>query len=258
MRTRRLFLVFMLLSLLAGSTKAEPGITVAVAANVQYAMHELKAEFVKETGIKLSVVIGSSGQLTAQIKEGAPYDVFISADMKYPNTLYKEGFAVDTPRIYASGTLVIWTMDKGIQFGKGLKILLDKKIKKIALANPRTAPYGVAAVNALKNLGVYEQVKYKLVYGESISPTNQFIVSKAVEAGFTAKSVVVSPRMKGKGTWKEIEPGLYDPIRQGCVILKHGYKNHKDASEKFYNFLFSNKAKVILSKFGYIAGEKSE
>lgn len=226
-------------------------IMVAAAANVQYAMQELKSEFTKETGIRTEIVIGSSGQLTAQIQQGAPYDIFISADMKYPKTLYKNKMAIEAPKAYAYGALVIWTMKKGINFDINLKELLSNRIEKIALANPRTAPYGVAAVQVLKYYGIYEQVKGKLVYGESISPTNQYIVSQAVDVGFTAKSVVMSPVMNGKGKWMEVSTDAYSSIEQGCVILKYGFENHKKGSKLFYNFLFSGKAKNILHKFGY-------
>lgn len=240
-----------LIAIIEINTIAKSKITIAVAADVQYAMNELKAEFTRETGIDVTVIIGSSGQLTAQIKAGAPYDVFISADMKYPQTIYSDKFAVDSPKVYAKGSLVIWTMKKGITFDKRLKTLLGKSINKIAIANPITAPYGAATVEALKYFGIYKQVKDKLIYGESIAPTNQFIYSKAADAGFTAKSVVLSPQMEGKGKWMEIESDSYKCIDQGCVILKYGYNNQKDESIKFYNFLFSKKAKNILSKFGY-------
>ncbi|MFZ0454907.1 MAG: molybdate ABC transporter substrate-binding protein [Ignavibacteriaceae bacterium] len=247
-----LILYFIFIIPLSENVSAQRQITIAAAANVQYAMEELKAEFKEETGIDVSVVIGSSGQLTAQIKEGAPYDIFISADMKYPLSLYSNKDAVDSPKVYAEGSLVIWTMRKGIRFDSELDVLLSDKVSKIAAANPRTAPYGIASIEALKHFGIYDKSKNKLIYGESISSVNQFIYSKAVEAGFTAKSVVLSPKMKGKGKWMEIEHDAYKPIKQGCVILKYGYINHKKESKIFYNFLFSAKAKSILSNFGYI------
>lgn len=228
-----------------------PQIKIAVAANVQFAMRELKTEFQKETGIKVETIIGSSGQLTAQITQGAPYDVFISADMKYPNTLFKNKLAIEKPKIYALGSLVIWTLDEKIKLSNIPDKLLDRKVKKIAIANPRTAPYGIAAVQALKHYGIYDKVKDKLVYGESISQTNQFIVSRTAEIGFTAKSVVMSPNMMGKGNWKEVDSSAYKPIKQGCVILKYGNDNHRKESQAFYNFMFSKEAQKILKKYGY-------
>ena len=246
--------IILLLTLLLFSTLSfaqSNQITVAVAANVQFAMQDLKTQFKKETGINIIIIIGSSGQLTAQIKQGAPYDIFISADMIYPKNLFENKFAVDTPKVYASGNLVVWSVKKGIKLSDNLKELLDNKIQKIALANPKIAPYGVATIEALKYFGIYKNVKNKLVFGESIAPTNQFIISGAADIGFTAKSVVMSPSMKGKGIWKEVNPLAYSPIKQGCVILKYGFKNHKIETEKFYNFLFSEKAKKILINYGY-------
>jgi molybdate transport system substrate-binding protein len=214
-------------------------------------MKDLKAEFEKETGIKTNVIIGSSGQLAAQIQQGAPYDIFISADMKYPKVLYNNGKAVKFPKVYAYGSLVIWTMKKGISFEDDYRELLKGDIQKIALANPRTAPYGVATVEALKYFKIYNRVTNKLVYGESISPTNQYIVSKAADVGFTAKSVVLSPAMLGKGTWKEIPPQAYHLIKQGCVILSYGFNHHRKEAQSFYEFLFSGEAMNILEKYGY-------
>ena len=249
--------ILIIIFLLFGSTNFAQSnqITIATAANVQFAMRELKNEFIKETGINTVVIIGSSGQLTAQIKQGAPYDVFISADMKYPLNLFKDKFAVDVPKVYASGTLVIWTIKKGIKLGDHLRELLGNDIRKIAAANPKTAPYGEASIEALKYFGIYNDVKDKLVFGESIAPTNQFILSKAADIGFTAKSVVMSPSMKGKGIWKEVNSKAYKQIEQGCVILKYGFMNHKKEAEKFYKFLFSDKAKNILLKYGYNVSE---
>jgi len=228
-----------------------PQIKVAVAANVQFAMRELKTEFQKKTGIKVETIIGSSGQLTAQITQGAPYDVFISADMKYPSTLFNNKLAIKKPEIYALGSLVVWTLNDKIKLIDIPNKLLDRKAKKIAIANPRTAPYGVAAVQTLKHFGIYDKVKDKLVYGESISQTNQFIVSRTAEIGFTAKSVVMSPNMKGKGNWKEVDSSAYEPIKQGCVILKYGNDNHRKESQAFYNFMFSKEGQKILKKYGY-------
>jgi molybdate transport system substrate-binding protein len=250
----KLFIVslFILISIIDLPVFAQNSdITIAVAANVQYAMKDLKAEFEKESGIKTNVIIGSSGQLTAQIQQGAPYDVFISADMKYPKVLFNNGKAVEFPKVYAYGSLVIWTLKKGISFEDDYRELLKRDIQKIALANPRTAPYGVATIEALKYFKIYNQVRDKLVYGESISPTNQYIVSKAADVGFTAKSVVLSPAMLGKGAWKEIPPEAYQPIKQGCVILSYGFNHHLKEAQLFYNFLFSGEAMKILEKYGY-------
>jgi molybdate transport system substrate-binding protein len=221
---------------------------IAVAANMQFAMKELSKSFTDTSGIRCDLVVSSSGQLTAQIKAGAPYDVFVSADMKYPNELFASGNAANKPNVYAYGKLVMWSVMPGVK--PSFELLRSNQISHIALANPKTAPYGVAALEALMHFRIYDEVKNKLVYGESISQTNQFIISKSAEVGFTAKSIVLSPEMKGKGNWIDISDTLYSPIAQGVVILKHNDKDNANA-KKFYNFLFSGRAKDILTKFGY-------
>jgi len=231
-----------------GQTK----LTVAAAANVQYVMNELVKDFESSTGIKADVILGSSGKLTAQIKESAPYDVFVSADMNYPRELYNSGFAIDSPKVYANGLLVLWTTNTSIKPANDLRVLISDAVKKIAIANPETAPYGTASVEAMNYYKVYDKVKDKLVYGESISQTNQFIIAGAADIGFTAKSIVLSSEMKGKGTWADINPKSYNPIRQGAVILKHGNETNHDAAKKFYDYLFSQRAKNILTKYGYV------
>ena len=245
-----LSVVFLLRMLYA--TAQENKVTVAVAANMQYAANKLKEKFEQETGIKIEIILGSSGKLTQQIMEGAPYDIFISADTKYPSELYKNKFTSDTPRVYAKGLLVLWTNKEGIDPSKDFTVLLSGSVKKIAVANPQTAPYGVAAEEILKHYNLYEKVKSKLVFGESISQTNQFIISQSADIGFTAKSVVLSDEMKGKGKWIDIDSKSYSPIAQAAVILKHGVETNKTLSEKFYNYLYSKTAKDIFRQFGYI------
>jgi len=226
-------------------------ITIAVAANVQYTFEELKAAFEKDTGITIKPVIGSSGKFTAQIENGAPFDVFLSADMEYPQTLQKEGLTHNSPRVYAYGTLVLWTMTD-LDLSKGIEILGDSGVKKVAIASPKTAPYGRQAVNAFKHYNLYSQVQKKLVYGESIAQTNQFITTKAVDCGITAKSIVLSSNMKDQGRWIEIEKDAYEPIAQGVVVLKHAEKGNLEDAQKFFDFLFSDKAGEIFKKYGYI------
>lgn len=244
-----LYLLFFLSGIHAQSKK----ITVAVAANMQYAMNALTAKFEEKSGgITVEIILGSSGKLTQQIKEGAPYDVFISADTKYPAELYKWKMATDSPRIYAKGVLVLWTNTAGIKPTKDLKILLAANVKKIAIANPKIAPYGAAAEEVLKKYALYDKVKDKLVFGESITQTNQFILSQSADIGFTAKSVVLSDEMKDKGVWVEIDAKLYSPVEQAAVMLKHGAETNKAAAESFYNYLYSKAAKDILKKFGYL------
>ncbi len=225
-------------------------LTVAVAASVQYPFEQFQAEFERQTGIRLKPVVGSSGKLTAQIENGAPFDVFLSADMSHPQTLEKEGLTYNSPKIYAYGALVLWTMTD-VDLSKGVEAVTGPAIRKIAIASPNTAPYGRQAVNALKHHNLYGQVQPKLVYGESIAQANQFITSGAADLGFTAKSVVLAPNMKDQGKWIEVDKDAYEPIAQGVVILKHAQKENSEAARRFFDFLFSPAAKEIFKRYGY-------
>ena len=226
-------------------------IQIAVAANVSYAIEDLKDAFSKEhPETKVQVILGSSGKLTAQIKNGAPYQLFMSANMTYPEALYKQKTAVSKPVIYAEGTLAYLSV-KPYDLSKGLDILKDPQIKRIAVANPKTAPYGIAAREALKNAQLYDAVKSKFIFGESVSQTVSYTVT-AADLGFIAKSSLYSKQMQkykeGKN-WREVDPKLYTPIAQGIVILKKGESNAE--VKAFYDFILSDTAKEILKKFGY-------
>ncbi|MBK7872481.1 MAG: molybdate ABC transporter substrate-binding protein [Saprospiraceae bacterium] len=221
-----------------------------MAANVQFAMEEMEQSFEEETGIQLEQVISSSGKLTAQIMQSAPYDIFISADMKYPDTLFQRGFAAESPRACAYGTLVLWTM-RDFDLNNWQELLAQDSIQKIAIANPATAPYGLQTLNLLKYYNLYETVQSKLVFGESIAQTNQYIASGACELGFTAKSIVLAPEIQGKGKWIEIDAIAYQPIEQGVVITKYGVTQHSSVSQRFFDYLFSEKGRAIFSKYGY-------
>lgn len=228
------------------------GINIAAAANVSYAMEELIKEFYRiYPDTKVRVTIGGSGKLTAQIKNGAPYQLFMSANMKYPEALYAEGIAVTKPVVYAQGALAYFSA-KARDFSKGIDIVKCASVKKIAVANPRLAPYGKAAIEAMKHGGVYESVKKKFVYGESVSQTLSYALS-AADMGFVAKSLLYSPKMAAfkKGiNYEDVDSALYTPINQGIVILKNGEKS--SAVEAFYKFILSEKAKEILQEYGYL------
>ena len=227
-------------------------IKVAVAANVSYAINDLIKEFNKKyPSIKVKVTLGSSGKLTAQINHGAPYDIFMSANMKYPNFLYKKNLTISKPIIYTKGSLALLSSKKR-DFCDGLKILQNKNIKIIAVANPKTAPYGIATAQALKNAKIYSKLKSKFIYGESIAQTVSYTIT-ASDIGFVAKSSLFSIHMNKykKGiNWIDIPSSIYTPINQGIVILKDS-KNIND-SKKFYDFILSAKGQNILEKFGYL------
>lgn len=229
---------------------AQTKITVAVAANMQYTVQALKAEFQKSNNVQVDVVLGSSGNLAQQIMQGAPFDIFISADTIFPQKLYAAILAAGKPKVYAQGLLVLWTTKQNIQPKADLQLLLSNDIKSIAVANPKIAPYGAAAEAILKKYNLYNKVSSKFATGESITQTSQFIATQAADIGFTAKSIVVSYEMNGKGRWIELNQRDYPPIKQAAVLLKYG-QQHKEAM-KFYNFLFSAQAKAIYKNFGYI------
>ena len=231
-------------SLYAGS------INIAVAANVSYAIDELKKEFNKlHPDTKVMVTLGSSGKLTAQIKNGAPYQLFMAANMKYPEALYKDKIAITKPVIYAQGGLAMLSSKK-LNFSKAIDVITTKEVKKIAVANPNTAPYGKAAIEAIKNAKLYKDVEKKFVFAESISQTVSYAVT-AADIGFIAKSSLYSPKMsmyKEGVNWLDVDPKLYTPINQGIVIL-----NKNDSEVKaFYDFMLGKKAKKILNDFGYL------
>ena len=230
------------------SSEKKDKLTIAVASNLQFVIGELVDNFNRQSGIECEVIIGSSGKLTAQIIEGAPFDLFMSADMKYPNELYRRGFSHKEPVIYAFGNLILWTVKDGVD--PDLKSLATERIRHIAIGNPKIAPYGVSALEVIQRIGIENDIKEKLVFGESVSQTNQFIISEAADLGFTSKSVVMSRKMKQRGSWKEIDKTLYEPIEQGMVILK-GRESLKSSALLFRDYILSVEGKKILHKFGY-------
>jgi len=227
-------------------------INIAVAANVSYAIDELKAEFAKShPHIQVQVTLGSSGKLTAQINNGAPYGLFMSANMKYPEALYKDSIAIAKPTVYAEGALAYLTSKKQ-DFSLGIKLLESKNIQKIAIANPKTAPYGKATVEALKKSGIYENVKSKFIYAQSISQTVTYAIT-AADIGVIAKSSLYSSKMKQYKkniNWTDVDANLYMPIKQGIVLLKTQKNNAQ--YKAFYDFILSEKAKNIFKKYGYL------
>jgi molybdate transport system substrate-binding protein len=224
---------------------------VATAANVQFAMEELKVDFKKATDIDVKAVYGSSGKFTTQIRNGAPFDVFVAADMDFPDSLHKWGYATGKPKPYAYGKLVMWTM-KDLDLGRSLSVLLDSGVGKIAVADPKRSPYGREAFKALQRSGVYDKVKDRLVYGESISEVTQYIVTGNVDIGFNAKSVVFADETKGKGKWQEVDSTLYDRIAQGAVVCKYGAEYNPGLSAKFLAYLYSDPARAVFAKYGYV------
>jgi molybdate transport system substrate-binding protein len=237
------------LMLVTTLAQAEP-LTVAIAANLKYVFDDLAVEFKKETGIEAKSVPNASGKIATQVRSGAPFDVFMSADMEFPDGLYKDGYAVTPPKPYAYGLLVLWTQ-KDVDLTKGVAGLADASVGRVAIANPKVAPFGKQALKVLDYYKVRAAVEPKLVYGESITQVSQYVDSKAADVGFSAKSIVVAPETAGKGKWVEVPAESYEPIAQGVVILKHGSETNGDAARKFYGFVQSEKARAIFAKNGY-------
>ncbi len=224
------------------------GLKVAVAANLQGVIKVLGKDFKQKTGIDIEPIVGSSGNLTTQIKNGAPFDVFLSADMSFPENLYKEGFSAKEPAVYAYGSLVICST-QDIGFENWERTLMSERVKKIAIANPAIAPYGKAAEESLKLKGILDDVRSKLVYGESIAQVNTYITTGVVDVGFTTRSLIKDSEGKTKLYWKAIDPKSYAPIKQGMILIKQ--TKQAENAEKFYQYMLSSSAKAILKEYGY-------
>jgi molybdate transport system substrate-binding protein len=227
-------------------------ITVAAAADLNPVLTEVAAKYKSETGNSVRLSFGSSGNLTQQIKNGAPFDVFFSADEDYARGLIKEGFA-DNGSLYryAIGRLVLWvpaTSTLDLQ-GKGMNVLLDAAVKKIAIANPLHAPYGRAAAAALRHFGLYEKVGDRLVLGENVSQAAQFVESGNAQAGLVALSHVLAPGMKDKGKYWQVPLDAYPELNQSAVVLSNS--RHKQAAATFLEYLKGRAARSILEQYGF-------
>jgi molybdate transport system substrate-binding protein len=231
-------------------------VSIAVASNAQFVFEDLKLAFTKQSGHQVQAVFNSSGKFVAQIKQGAPYDVFMSADMEFPLVLFEQGLAATKPKVYALGSLVLWTM-RELDLRNWKALLHDTRINRItriAMANPKTAPYGRETKRLLTHFGLDAKIAPLLVVGESIAQTNHYIHTGLADLGFTAKAVVMSKEMHGKGRWMELPANAYTAIEQGVILLKRpGAKSQEasSAAQQFYDFLSSEKAQKILRENGY-------
>ena len=237
---------------------AAQSITVAAAADLQSAMQEIAAGFQKETGKEVKLIYGSSGNFFQQIQNGAPFDMFFSANLDYAKKLESSGLTVSGSYYqYARGKIVVWVPnDSKIHVDSGLKSLLDPAVKKIAVANPQHAPYGQAAVAAMQSEGVYEKVKGKLVLGENISQTASFVVSGAADVGVVALSLALSPNMKDKGHYAEIPAAEYPPIEQACVILNSS--KDKETAKQFLSYIKTTPIADTLKRYGFDVANSSD
>jgi len=233
-------------------------ITVAAASDLTYAMNDVVANFEKATGCMVRVSLGSSGNFLTQIENGAPFDVFFSADIEYPKKLETDGLAAPgSTYFYAVGKIVLWTRkDSGVALGKGLDALRDPSVKKIAIANPQHAPYGRAAEEALRRSGVYEAVKDRLVLGENISQAAQFVESGNADVGIVALSLVVSPKMKEEGRAQAIPENLYTPMQQGAVVIRASANSQ--AARQFLDYVKMPATAAVLERYGFVLPGKGK
>ncbi|BBI99720.1 molybdate ABC transporter substrate-binding protein [Ferrigenium kumadai] len=221
----------------------------AVASNFSAPMERLVALFQQESGHTVKVSLGSSGKFYSQIKGGVPFDVFLSADEAIPKRLVQEGMAVgDSRLVYAVGRLVLWSAQPGFVDAKGA-VLYKGGYNKLAIADPRLAPYGMAARETLEKLTMWNAIQGKLVKGENITQTYQFIATENAELGFIALSQVMRDGQMTAGSWWLVPPELHKPIRQSAVLLS-GAKD-QSASRAFLMFLKSEKAAAVMRSFGY-------
>ena len=241
---------------LSGCGEPKPkALRLAVASNLQFVINPLVDAFKKTNPGEIDIILASSGKLTTQIINSAPFDIFISADQKYPLELHQKQLTTTAPQTYARGELVLWSLATNEQLD--LNILDLSKIEHFAIPNPEIAPYGKAAVEALKFYGWYDQMKEKLVMGENISQTNQFIMNKNAQLGMTALSSVVSEPMREKGVWTTLNPDSFTPIKQDVVILKKTKeRGTEEAAKAFVDFLNAEGGQSILQKHGYKIPQK--
>jgi molybdate transport system substrate-binding protein len=250
-RFKRLFITLALCLALSSGLCAAQEITAAVAADLQFAMQEISTRFRQESGRSVKLIYGSSGNFAQQLQNGAPFDMFFSANLDYPKQLEAAGLIEPGSFYeYAIGKIVVWVPnDSKLELGLGLKALLDPSIKKIAIANPQHAPYGKAAVAALQKENIYEQVKDKFVLGENISQTASFVASGSADAGIVALSLALSPNMQDKGRYLEVPSGEYPAIEQACVIMRSS--KNKDIARGFLKFVQSSPIRELLLKYGF-------
>ncbi len=249
MKTHNLCVVLFLLA--SVSLSCAQTITVAAASDLQFAFQDVATRFEKSSGKQVKLIFGSSGNFFAQIENGAPFDLFFSADLDYAKKLDTAGLAEPgTLYEYATGKIVLWAPQQSqLDLTRGLRVLLDPAIKKIAIANPEHAPYGRAAVAALRHENLYDQVSSKFVLGENISQTATFVTSGSSDIGFVALSLALAPALKDKGKYVEIPAGDYPPIEQAALILRSSQQ--KATAREFLAFVKSPEVVDLLKKYGF-------
>jgi molybdate transport system substrate-binding protein len=232
---------------------ADRGQTLSIAAssNLIYAVDELNRAFaIFAPNVATTVSSGASGNFVTQIKHGAPYDVFLSADVDNPQALVEAGYASrETMTAFATGQLVLWTTKPGTELNSIEQSVRSNATRHLAIANPDTAPYGRAAQQTLENLGLWAEAKTKLVVGENITQAAQFVETGNADLGFIALSLVLSPKLKNRGRWIIVPARLHAPLDQAVVLTNRGATN--PAGTRYLKFLRSDTARAVLTKYGY-------
>ena len=252
--TRKYLISIMLPAVLGVSqVHAQSGETLAIAAasDLIYCLEELNAAFQEQNpSVALKTSAGSSGNFFAQIQNGAPFDVFLSADVKYPAALAKAGLADSSSlTLYAIGRIVLWTLQPDIEVSQGLQILHDAKVRKLAIANPEHAPYGRAAQAALEHYQMWQALQQKIVLGENIAQTAQFVQTGNADAGIVALALVVSPKLADTGKFYEIPEAHYPRLEQAAVLTRRG--SEKPSAISYLAFLLSPEARTIFDRYGF-------
>lgn len=226
-----------------------PTVNIAAAADLKFALDEINSEYKKAfPDDVVNINYGSSGKFSQQIENGAPFDLFFSASIDYPNELNKKGFSASKPKVYALGRIVLWSAKTNGNI-LTLKDITNNKFKKVAIANPDHAPYGVKAKEALKFVGLWQDLQAKIVFGENISHTAQLIESGAADIGIIALSLALNPQLANKGGFYLIPKEFHTPLEQAFVITKRAENNL--VAHRFVKFMESVSANEIMVKYGF-------
>lgn len=249
-------ILLIMLCFLAATRASAETLYIAAASNLVYCLEELNSQFKKQyPNLEIKVTTGASGNFFAQIQQNAPYEVYLSADVIYPQQLVDKQLAdAKTLSIYARGQAVLWTNYKNIDLNQGLSVLTQTNIKRIAIANPEHAPYGQAAKAALQQAKMWQAIQPKLVLGENIAQTLQFVQTQNADVGVVALSLLRAPQLAGQGQYWLIPTHFYPPLEQAMVVTKRG-KNNPLAYD-YLKFIKSPPAQKILADYGFLAPTK--
>ena len=247
---RRISSMVLFLTVVNMESGSAQALRIAVAANAQGLIKKLQADFKKRTGIESEAIIGASGKLTAQMMNGAPFDVFLSADTEFPDQLFAAGMGLKKPMVYAMGSLIVCG-NTAADIRKWRQLISGTQFKKVAIANPKTAPYGKAAEESLRYYQLLEGLRSRLVYGESISQVNTYLQTGVVTIGFTTEAFLYENIDKSHLKWARVEEKSYTPIAQAAILLSYAKKGKLREATAFFDYLGSAAARKIIGSSGY-------